>query len=121
MIGVVLRIFPVDIVDVKTLRITINRLRLAGAQAEQVVDLLVLIGRAGGAEIFQRLHRRLNRVFRKSVGAALKVESAGIANMIQQDRFEQGDAQSMAPQLRTLLRAQIVPAHIDQQLQCGQL
>ena len=116
-VGVVLRCLPVNEVDVEALGVALDGLGDALAKAEQVINLLVLGSRAGGAEGAQGLHGILDGILGKGAGLPLELKPAMGTDEVDEHRLENHGTEAPAAQADTLLRRQVFPTHLDQKMQ----
>ena len=68
-----------------------------------------------------RRFRGRHGVFRERMNRALVFKPAAPADMVHEDRLQDGGPQASAPQVHGFFGRQIRPAHLHQQMQCRKL
>ena len=120
-VDVTFGVLPVDIVEAEALAVAVDRLGEARAQRQQLIDAGVGEQQALEGIVHQAFDRLADIGVAEGMAPALELDLV----MRPQPRFQdagEDDILLLAPaQRQRLVRREVLPAHVDQQLQGGKL
>ena len=120
-IDVVLRIFPVDVVEREAAHRPFHRLFQRHAQRQQVIDRLIGFQQAVVLDVLQALDGALEVFLAEQVTVALVLDAIDALEAVAQYLFQQHVGEPSAAHCQCLGRRQVAIAEIGQQLQGGDL
>ena len=118
-IDVILRVCPVDVIELEALGVPFDRLLHALSEAQQVVDLLVGQHQTVVYDILQGLHSREDVSLTERILAALETDDVLPSKPLGQHLLKHDVCQTPAPGSDGLFWCEIVVSELLQKLQGG--
>ena len=119
--AVVLRVGPIDVIQVEAALVAFHDLFQRGPQREQVVDLLVGAHQPVVVDRLQLLNRRLDVLLAEEVFPALVVDAIDPLELFAQDPFQHNVRELPLSLGHHLLGREVGVAQVDQELEGGNL
>ena len=116
-----LGISPINIIQSKTLRVTLDSLLHGCPEGDEIVDSLVGFLQTVVLDILEFLDGRLNILLAEQIHATLEVDSVNRLQLISQNIFQQHIGHPLLPFKECFARSQVFIAKPDQQLQSRNL
>ena len=118
---VALRVFPVDVADGEALEVTLNGLGERLAEPEEIVDALVDADWVVGFAVLQCLYGVLNAGLGERVLLSLEANRVQCRELACEDCRQEHAARAPAARGQRLVRWQVTPAEVDEELEGGNL